>query len=152
MKNWYTLISQDISNVADALDYYETELVLARHDLKIQGVIERISAEMPGIVEHRFTQLQEIEAILELLNIEHRKARSAAFKRFLEHYERSLSARDVEKYVDGEDSVVSMEKLINEFALMRNRWLGITKGLDAKQFQLNNIIKLRVSGLDDFRL
>ena len=85
MKNWYTLISQDISNVADALDYYETELVLARHDLKIQGVIERISAEMPGIVEHRFTQLQEIEAILELLNIEHRKARSAAFKRFLEH-------------------------------------------------------------------
>lgn len=138
--------------MADALDYYETELVLARHDLKIQGVIERISAEMPGIVEHRFTQLQEIEAILELLNIEHRKARSVAFKRFLEHYERSLSARDVEKYVDGEDSVVAMEKLINEFALMRNRWLGITKGLDAKQFQLNNIIKLRVSGLDDFRL
>jgi hypothetical protein len=45
-----------------------------------------------------------------------------------------------------------MEKIINEFALLRNQWLGIIKSLEIKQWQLNNIIKLRASGLEDIML
>ena len=43
----------------------------------------------------------------------------------------------------------SVEKIINEFALLRNQWLGITKGLDQKQWQITNIVKLRVAGMED---
>jgi hypothetical protein len=107
---------------------------------------------MPGIVEHRYNQLQEIEAILEYLNIEQRRLRSQFFKKYLENYQRSLSSRDVEKYVDGEADVVDFEKIINEFALLRNKWLGIIKGLDIKQWQLSNVIKLRVAGMEDASL
>ena len=42
-----------------------------------------------------------------------------------------------------------MEKIINEFALLRNKWLGILKGLDQKQWQITNITKLRVAGMED---
>jgi hypothetical protein len=42
--------------------------------------------------------------------------------------------------------------LINEFALMRNKWLGVLKSLDSKGFSINNIIKLRVAGMDDASL
>ncbi|NBO28717.1 MAG: hypothetical protein EBV10_05665 [Synechococcaceae bacterium WB6_1A_059] len=119
---------------------------------KINGNIEKASANLPGIVEHRFNQLQELEAILEYLNIELRRTRSKAFKKYLENYQRALSSRDVEKYVDGEDDVVDMEKIINEFAMLRNQWLGIIKGLDIKQWQLSNIIKLRTAGLEDITL
>jgi hypothetical protein len=104
---------------------------------------------MPGIVEHRFNQLQEIEAILEYLNIELRRLRSFYFKKYLENYQRALSSRDVEKYIDGEADIVDYEKVINEFALIRNKWLGLLKALDNKGFSLNNIIKLRCAGLDD---
>jgi hypothetical protein len=45
-----------------------------------------------------------------------------------------------------------MEKIINEFALLRNKWLGITKGLDQKQWQITNITKLRVAGMEDARI
>ena len=41
---------------------------------------------------------------------------------------------------------------INEFALVRNKYLGLLKAIDAKQFQINNIVKLRVAGLDDAEL
>jgi hypothetical protein len=111
--------------------------------------VEKASAHLPGIVEQRFNQLQEIEAVLEYLNIELRRTRSKAFKKYLESYQRALSSRDVEKYVDGEADVVDMEKIINEFALLRNQWLGIVKALDIKQWQLSNIIKLRTAGLED---
>lgn len=149
---WYSKVSQDISNIPEAIVYYEYELTEARREVKIVGNIEKAAASMPGIVEHRYNQLQEIEAILEYLNIEQRRLRSQYFKKYLENYARALSSRDVEKYVDGEADVVDFEKIINEFALLRNKWLGIIKALDIKQWQLSNVIKLRVAGMEDASL
>jgi hypothetical protein len=147
--NWYDKISKDISYIPDAVAFYEQELQAAKVECKIIGNIEKASANMPGIVENRFNQLQEIEAILEYLNIELRRLRSQHFRKYLENYQRALSSRDCEKFVEGEADVVDFEKIINEFALLRNKWLGVIKALDQKQWHLTNIIKLRVSGLED---
>lgn len=149
---WYSRVSKDISNLPDCIEYFYRELDQAKAEAKIHGNIEKASASLPGIVEHRFNQLQEVEAILEYLNIELRRTKSKAFKKYLENYQRALSSRDCEKYVDGEADVVDMEKIINEFAMLRNQWLGIIKGLDIKQWQLSNIIKLRTAGLEDISL
>jgi hypothetical protein len=149
---WYNKVANDISNIPDAVEYFETELITARYECRITGSLEKAAASMPGVVEHRFTQLQEIEAILEYLNIELRRLKSSHFRKYLESYARALSSRDVEKYVEGEADVVDMEKIINEFALLRNKWLGITKALDQKQWQITNIIKLRVAGMEDATL
>jgi hypothetical protein len=147
--SWYSKVSKDISFLPDCIEHFYKELDSARYEVKIHGNVEKASAHLPGIVEQRFNQLQEIEAVLEYLNIELRRTRSKAFKKYLESYQRALSSRDVEKYVDGEADVVDMEKIINEFALLRNQWLGIVKALDIKQWQLSNIIKLRTAGLED---
>jgi hypothetical protein len=149
---WYNKISKDISHIPDAVLYYEDELMAAKADVRITGNIEKAAANMPGVVEQRFNQLQEIEAILEYLNIELRRLRSQHFRKYLENYQRALTSRDVEKYVDGESDVVDFEKIINEFALLRNKWLGITKALDIKQWQLSNVIKLRTAGMEDASL
>ena len=149
---WYSKISQDLSLLPDAVDYYNIELEAARADARIKGNIEKAAASMPGIVEQRFNQLQEIEAILEFLNIELRQIKSQYFKKYLENYQRALSSRDCDRYVEGEQDVVDFEKIINEFALLRNKWLGITKALDIKQWQLSNVIKLRTAGLEDATL
>ena len=74
------------------------------------------------------------------------------WNKFTEHYNKALSSRDAEKYIDGEDEVVDFNHLINEFALLRNKFHGLVKALDAKQFQINNIVKLRVAGLEDVGL
>ena len=66
---WYNKIVQDLSNIPDALEYYEGELIDAKKDVKIKGILEKNSSELPGVVEHRFNQLQEIEAILQFLNM-----------------------------------------------------------------------------------
>jgi hypothetical protein len=149
---WYSEVSRDISKIPDAVFYFENELTHARQEVKLSGNVERAAASMPGIVEHRFNQLQEIEAILEYLNIELRRLRSSYFKKYLENYQRALSSRDVEKYVDGEADVVDYEKIINEFALLRNKWLGVLKALDQKQWQITNVVKLRVAGMEDATL
>jgi len=149
---WYSEVSRNIGKIPSAIQHFETELDSARKECKLVGNVEKAAAEMPGIVEHRFNQLQEIEAILNYLNIELRRLRSSYFKKYLENYQRSLSSRDVEKYVDGEADVVDYEKIINEFALLRNKWLGVLKALDQKQWQITNVVKLRVAGMEDATL
>jgi hypothetical protein len=149
---WYSEVSRNIGKIPSAIQHFEIELAEAKKECKLVGNVEKAAAEMPGIVEHRFNQLQEIEAILNYLNIELRRLRSSFFKKYLENYQRALSSRDVEKYVDGEADVVDYEKIINEFALLRNKWLGVLKGLDQKQWQITNVVKLRVAGMEDATL
>lgn len=149
---WYSKISRDISHIPDAVDFFESELITARKEVQLTGNVERAAASMPGVVEQRFSQLQEIEAILEYLNIELRRLKSTFFRKYLEHYNRDLSSRDCEKFVDGEADVIDMEKIINEFALLRNKWLAVIKALDQKQWQITNVVKLRVAGMEDASL
>lgn len=149
---WYSEISRDISKLTDAMSFYEKELLEARHELKLSGNIEKAAATLPGMIEYRFSQLQEIEAILNYLNIELRRLKSKHFRKYLETYQRALSSRDVEKYVDGEEEVVTYDYLINEFALLRNKWLGALKAFDQKSFSLNNVIRLRTAGMEDATL
>ena len=150
MSKWYYKVTADLSQIAGFIDYYEQELETARFELSLKGkTLEKHAAELPGLVEQRFSQLQEIEAVLEYLNIQLRKDRSAEFKKFLEAYNKALSSRDAEKYVDGVSSIVDSTLLINEVALLRNKFLSITKGFEAKNFMVGHIIKLRAAGLDD---
>lgn len=149
---WYNKITQNLALLPDFVSYYENELHAARLETGIKGNVEKNLAGLPGITEHRFSQLQEIEAVLNFLNIQLRKIRSTTFKKYLEGYQRALSSRDAEKYVDGESDVIDMETLVNEVALLRNRWLAIMKGLEAKQWQLGHIVRLRTAGMEDITI
>lgn len=149
---WYSRVSRDLSVLPDFISYYEREIQSAKSDVKVYGNIEKNIAALPGIAEYRFNQLQEIEAVLNYLNIQLRKIRRTHFQKYLEKYNRALSSRDAEKYVDGEDEVIDFEVLINEVALVRNKFLGIMKGLESKSYSLNNITRLRCAGMEDVTL
>ena len=149
---WYSKVVADLGNIPDFIAYYERELEDAKKECRIGGLVERNIKELPGLTEHRFNQLQEIEAILNFLNIQLRKIRRRHFQKYLEAYARALTSRDAEKYVDGEDEVIDFETIINEVALLRNKWLGIMKGLETKQWQMGHIVRLRSAGMEDIQV
>ena len=152
MSQYYNRIVNDLGAIPSFISYYETELEEAKRECSVKGIVERNITALPGITEHRFNQLQEIEAVLNYLNIQLRKIRRKHFQKYLEGYARALTSRDAEKYVDGEDEVIDFESIINEVALLRNRWLGIMKGLDTKQWQMGHVVRLRTAGMEDIRI
>ena len=149
---WYSRVTADLSAIPDFIAHYERELDSAKSDCRVGGLIEKNITALPGITEHRFNQLQEIEAVLNHLNIQLRKIRRKYFQKYLEGYARSLSSRDAEKYVDGEDEVIDFETLINEVALLRNKFLGIMKAMESKNFMLGHIVRLRAAGMEDIQV
>lgn len=146
---YYNKIVANLGELPNFIAYYEGELKAAQGDIKIRGRVEKELADLPGQSEHRFNQLQEIEAVLEFLNIQLRKIRRKHFQKYLEAYQRALTSRDAEKYVDGEDEVIDFETIINEVALLRNRWLGVMKGIESKNFMLGHVVRLRTAGMED---
>jgi hypothetical protein len=146
---FYNRIVDNLGVIPEFIDYYENELISARADIKIRGNVEKSLSNLPGETEHRFNQLQEIEAVLEFLNIQLRKIRQCHYKKYLEAYNRALSSRDAEKYSEAEDEVIDMETIINEVALLRNKWLGVMKGIESKNFMLGHVVRLRTAGMED---
>src|SRR3712207_4506238 len=111
MSLWYSKVTanpDDFSPLVDAIAYYEAELDEARLETHLKGSVEKASSRLPGIMTHRFGQLQEVEAILRYLEIRMNKVKGAAFKKYLEAYARSLSSRDAEKYADADDGVIEI--------------------------------------------
>jgi len=150
--NWYTQVSNDLSTLPDFIDHFNTELESAKFEVGVKGSVQKNLASLPGITEQRFNQLQTIEAVLNYLNIQVRKIRSATFRKYLENYNRALSSRDAERYVDGEPEVIDMESLVNEVALLRNRYLGVMKGLESKNFMMGHLVRLKTAGMEDFTI
>ena len=150
--NWYSKIVDSLANIPDFINYYENELRSAKFEISVKGKVEKNLADLPGLTEHRFNQLQEIEAVLNYLNIQLRKIRRKHFQKYLEGYNRALTSRDAEKYVDGEEEVIYFDCIINEVALIRNKWLGLMKGLESKNFMLGHITRLRTAGMEDVSL
>lgn len=149
---WYNKVTEDpddLSPLAGAIKYFESEIQQGNKDLAVTGSLTRQAAELPGQMAYRYQQLQQLEAILQYLNLKLTRVKSAAFKRYLEAYNRTLTSRDADKYSDGDKEVHDLALLVNQIALVRNEFLGVTKGMDAKQWQLGNITKLKIAGLDD---
>ena len=149
---WYNKIVDDMGQLPDAIDWFQKQLETSWVEAKIIGGIERAAQELSGIMAYRFGQLQEVEAILKHLNIRYDKMRSDHYRKYLERYQRELTDRSIEKYIDGEDDVVTMATLINEVALVRNKYLALIKGLEQKSYNISNIIKLRIVGMEDAHL
>lgn len=151
MSAWFRRVSQNNNLIVDCIEFFESELEKSKYETSLgnKKSIEKHASELPGIVEYRYGQLQEIEAILEYLNIKLRNLRSHTFKKYLEAYNRTLSSRDAEKYVDGDQDVLDLTMIVNEFALLRNKYLALHKGLDYKNWMIGHVTKLRIAGLED---
>lgn len=149
---WYSKVVANLAEIPNFIAHYESELEQARYDISVKGNVEKNLSALPGHTEHRFNQLQEIEAVLNYLNIQLRQIRRKHFQKYLEHYARALTSRDAEKYVDGEQEVVDFETVINEVALLRNKWLGVMKAMESKNFMLGHIVRLRAAGMEDISL
>ena len=152
MANYYSKVVQDMSYIPDFIAHFEAELEEARKEVGIHGIVEKNIKMLPAVTEIRFNQLHEVEAVLQHLNIQLRKIRRKHFVKYLENYPRALTSRDAEKYAEGEDEVCDYEAIVNEWALLRNKWLGVIKALDQKQWHITNIVKLRVAGMEDANL
>src|SRR4051812_23983219 len=111
MRSWYDRIASDpadLSPVLDAIDYFNAQYSEGREEtdrLKGNRLIE-VQGRLPGMVGFRCEQMHELDAIVGYLEIRETAVLGARRRHYLEHYNRQLSDRMVEKYAESHDDVI----------------------------------------------
>ena len=156
MKRWYPIVyhagpenDADLMKALDAADAYDAEYELAKRDLNAWGKLEHVAARLSGVNEQRFSELQDLNAIIEHLENREMRVRVDRTRHYLEHYQRTVSDRVAREYAEASDEVQLVRSVIQRVAYVHCLYQGIIKGLATQEFQVTNITKLRVAGLED---
>lgn len=149
---YFQAIKKDESTLPKVLDYFNNEYEDSRKEVDIKGSLTECVSKISSRYEYRVSQLQEIEAILKHFEIKLSQRKSALYQKFLENYNRSLSSTDIKIYIEGQPEVVAIQQIINEIALIRNKYLGLTKGFETANYQLSNLSRLYASGVDGVQI
>jgi hypothetical protein len=151
--HWFRAISadpNDLSPVADALVYFQDEYEAARKELMVKGRrIDETASRIPGILEWRFAQYQELETILSYLERVEAKAVVEKTQWYMASYNRQINELTARKYAEVHDDVFPLTKIKLEVATCRNNFLAIFKAIECLHYQIGNVTKLRAAGLDD---
>ena len=156
MTSWYDKITSDpddFSLIPAACEFFEKECKVAVREIDMAEWrgrrVEEMQKQFPGIVGHRYQQLQEIEAIMEYLEIRQTGIRGARRRHYLEHYNRQLTPTTAEKYVEADELVLEMALLCNQVARVRNQFVALSKQHEYLHFQLGHLSKLIAAGVND---
>ena len=146
--NWYDEVVKDNGKLTNALknfnDRYEEILPL----VKIEGRLSEQEAQLGYLVSLVYGDYSVLSAIRGHFENLLKSKRSELYKKYLETYARQLTSNDVKNYIDGDATVAGFNRIINEIMLVENKYVGLSKGLESKNFQLNNITKMKSMGLD----
>ena len=149
---YFQAIKKDETTLPKVLEYFNNEYEDARKEVDIKGSLTECVSKISSRYEYRVSQLQEIEAILKHFEIKLSQRKSSLYQKFLENYNRSLSSTDIKIYIEGQPEVVAIQQIINEIALIRNKYMGLTKGFETANYQLSNLSRLYASGVDGVQI
>lgn len=148
MSKYLQMIKDDANNLSKVLEYFNNEYEEARQDLKVKGNLMQESSKLSSIIEYRYSQLQELEAIIGYFDIKLKGIKSSLYQKMMTTSSRMLSSTDIKQYIDGDKNVIDIQMIINDITLVRNKFVGLTKGFETKNFMISNIVKLQIAGLD----
>lgn len=149
---YFNLIKQNDSNLNKVLEYFNDEYNKSKDEIKIKGNLKQSISELSSLYETRYAQLQELEAILNHYTNKLNYLRGNIYKTLQEHSKRQLTSTDIKQYVDCDEKILAMQSIINEIALVRNKFISLSKGFETKNWQLSNLVKLQCAGLDNIEI
>jgi hypothetical protein len=153
-KNWYSLLISDPENtdpLSEAYDYYIEQYDEGRREadlfMRNGKPIEAAKIAISSISAYRYDQLQGIEQLMEFLENREKRLKGVKRRLFREHYNRELNDSMVERYVESDADVLNLVEVRNWFALVRNKFLALTKQHEIIHYQLLSVGKLRAAGI-----
>lgn len=147
--NYFQAVKQNENALPEALEYFNQQYEEARKEVKVAGNFGKCVSELSSNFEYRLSQLQELEAILKHFEIKLTQRKSELYKKFLENYQRALSSSDIKVYIEGQPEIVAIQQIINEIALVRNKYISLSKGFETANYQLSNLSRLYGNGTQE---
>jgi len=144
-------LGEDYKNLPDILTEYEAILSedLVSPRLQIKGKnLEAANAEHAAWHLYYESRRAEMSSLVKFFDAKTAAVRGQLFKKFTEHYNRDLSDRQKDKYIDNEQKYLDQIEVYLEIKEIYEKYEAVCNAFQSRGYALNNITKIRVASLE----
>jgi len=129
---------------------YETELLEAEKNLIIKGkTLEKANVENPTWQLYYDQRRIELYTLVKYIEGLVASVRGKLFRSYTETYQRDISDRAKDQYINNEPAYLSMQEIYLEVKDIHDRYQAVCDAYKSRGYALNNITKIRVASLED---
>lgn len=150
MNNWFKIVSKDETKLDEALEYYLSEYNEAKKEVNIKTYSKMANA-IAGIssnFEHRFDQYSDLESMYQFFDNQLKRLRGKLTQEILTKSNRAINSTDMKAFIDANDIVCKHVERLLKIDSVRKKYEGLSKSFDMLNWQISNLVKLQVAGLD----
>lgn len=146
-----TDIKKDITKVVDYLEKFENAISDAEPLFDIEGKrLEQLNRDLPNNLLKYKQLLKEIKYIADYVSdVYLAKISSQKYKEINEKSHRALTQREIQIYIDSDESYVETKELALEVELVKEKIVSIVEAFEQMNWSLKNITQLRINEMQD---
>ena len=145
-----TLDEDKLEEIIPLLPRYEKKIAASEQIFKLDGRrLEEVARTLPAYQASYDQSYQELKALEEWINNIKEKRIGKLWKKYLEGYQRTLSTRDIQAYINSEKEIVDLNQIIIEVTLLKNNTLAIVEAIKNLGWMVGHITKIRIAELQE---
>jgi len=142
-------LGEDYKNLPVILAEYEKGLEEVEANIAIKGKnLEAANAEHSSWYYYYESRRAELSTLEKFFDAKTAAARGRLFKKFTETYNRDLSDRQKEHYINNEEAYLKQNEVYLEIREIYKKYEAVCEAYKSRGFKLNNITKIRVASLE----
>lgn len=145
-------ITQKIENIPIVLAEFEDEIaedVIEEH-LRLKGkLLQKAAAEQASWQFYYATRKAEMYAVVKWLEGKLAAVRGNHFKLYTENYNRQLTDRQKDKYIDNEEDVLNQLQLYLTFKELHDKYEAVVDAFRSQGFMIRHLTEIRIRSLED---
>lgn len=146
-------IGGKLENVVNVLFDYEDKLVGYENNIQIKGkTLEQALKEQASWYAYYNERRIELNSIVKYLDQQLKKIRAELYVQYNENYNPALTDRAIEKYIDRENTVLNMNRIILEAQEIIEKYDMILDAFNRRGFALRDITASRVNDIHNSSL
>ena len=143
-------LGKDYKNLPDILAEYEKGLKEVEENLNIKGKrLEAANAEHAAWQLYYESRKADLRSLVKFFEAKLLATRGKLYRKYTETYNRELSDRQKDKYIDNEDTYLNLLEIYLEIEEIYKKYEAISNAFQSRGYALNNITKIRVASLED---
>lgn len=146
-------LGKDYKNLPDVLEVYTNDLAEAEEKLKITGKKLEIANSENSAWLHYYDQRRvELHTLVKFFKSEEDRVKGTLFKSYKENYSRALGEREINKYIDNEETYIYVHSLLLEVEEIFELYQSVVTAFTSRNYALSNITKIRVASLENVEI
>ncbi len=146
-------LGENYKNLPKILEVYQSELKEANKKVEIFGKkLETANSENSAWLHYYDQRRVELHTLVKFFKAEEDRIKGSLFKSYKENYSRALGEREINRYIDNEDSYIYVHSLLLEIEELYEMYQGVVTVFTSRNYALSNITKLRVASLENIEI